>query len=243
MENLNCNYCDKHFNFREIHDKHVVVCEYLYQSRSQRHHEIESIENLPSQQELFNLVQSLSLQCKILTEKVAKLETKNTYRVKSNVNAFLQNSPIPKELFDVWIKKMKISSKNLEEIFENDLTYGMKSCLSDRISNEGLTNIPIRAFKEKSGVLYIYTDDENEKKEQNQNTWIMCPKEKISLIIDEINNDVVRAFCDWQSNLVELNYDQQIACSIKISGSKIKKDKQINDIKAHILHMIQVSLV
>ena len=237
MENINCEYCDKHFNFKELYDKHRVACEFFYQSRRQRHREIESIEKLPSQQELFHLVQSLALQCKILTEKVSKLEANSTYHIKRNANGFLQNAPVPKELFEIWIKKFEINLKHLKEIFEYNLTNGIKKCLSDRISNEGLTNIPIRAFKEKPGVLYIFTETDN------KGNWIVCPKETFSIIIDEVNNEIIRVFCQWQSDQEEFDYDRQIACSTKISGLKINKERQIVDIKAHILSIIQISLV
>lgn len=244
MENLNCSFCDRHFNFRELYDSHRVVCEFFFQSRRQRHRELESIENLPSQYELFNLVQCLALQCKILTEKVSKLEANTTYRIKKNATGFLQNVPVPKELFNTWTKRFEIKLEHLKEIFEYNLTNGMKKCLSDRINSEGLTNIPIRAFKEKPGVLYIFTDNEEMKEENdNKGTWIICPKETFSLIIEEINDEIIRAFCKWQKDQVEFDYERQITCSSKISGLKVNKDKQIVDIKAHILSIIQVSLV
>ena len=243
MEHLNCIYCDKHFNFKELYDKHQVVCEFFFQSRRQRHREIESIEKMPSQQELFHLVQTLALQCKILTEKITKLEANNTYRIKRNAMSFLHNAPVPKVLFDYWINHFEINSKHLDEIFEYNLTNGMKKCISDRISNEGLTNIPIRAFKEKPGILYIYTDNnEGHDNDSNKARWIICTKQSFSDLIDQINNEITRCFCQWQNIQDEIDYEGQIACSIKISGLKINKDKQKLDIKAHILSIIQISL-
>lgn len=236
MESIKCLFCDKHFNFKDIYEKHRVTCEYFFQNRRQRHRQIESIEKLPSHEELFGLVQSLALQCKTLSDKVLSLESSKSYHIRKSVLCFLQNQPRPSEKFEVWIKNFLITEIHLNEIFEYNLTNGIKRCITDRINDEGLKKIPIRGFSEKVNMLYIYDGN-------SESGWSICSKESFCNMIDEVNNAVIRCFCRWQTEQDEIDYEKQISCSIKVNGSKINKEKQYIDIKGHLYTLIKKQLV
>jgi hypothetical protein len=251
MERFTCAYCDKYFMFKLIYEQHQPACEYFHQNRYQRQRNIESIEKLPSPQELFHLVQTLTLQNKIFAEKISRLEANSAHRIKRNAIGFLQKAPIPKEMFNSWIKIFEIKQNYLDEIFENNLTSGMKKCLSDRICNEGLTNIPLRAFKEKPGILYIYTDQNEEKitdpNKMNEKSWKVCSKETFAKLIDEMNNKITIFYVQWENEQenerIDLFSDKHLLCGLKVLGSKINKERQKVDIKSYILSIIQMSLV
>jgi hypothetical protein len=236
MENIKCLFCDKHYNFRDLYEKHRVACEYFFQNRRQRHRQIESIEKLPSQQELFSLVQSLALQCKTLTDKVSSLESSKSYRIRKNVINILQNEPRPTESFDTWIKSFRITDTHLNEIFEYNLTNGIKKCITDRINDEGLKKIPIRGFNEKVNVLYIFDGN-------TDSGWSICSKESFCDMINEVNDAIVRSFCKWHAEESEMDYEKQILCSIKVTGSNINKERQLIDIKGHVYTIIKKELV
>lgn len=223
-EEFNCKFCVKSFNSKEVYENHCVACEFFYNDRNR---DIESVEKLPSPQEMFHLVQHLSLQCKILTDEVNTLKINNTYRIKKDPMDFLKKAPFPIQLYDDWYKNFQVNINHLEEVFENNLTNGIKKCLNDRIISEGLCSIPIRTFKEKSGVLYIFTNDGDKK------SWVICSNDKFGIMIDFIGHEMTRAFCEWQEEQnTSIDYDRQVAYLVKISGFKINKDRQKTDLKS-----------
>lgn len=235
---INCIYCDKSFSFKDIYDKHTVVCEFFYQGRRQRHRNIECIEKIPSPQEMFELLQHLTYQNKILTEKVNRLETNHHYRIKKNADDFLKNSPVPGKTFNEWIKSFQVKMAHLEEIFQFNLTDGMKKCLDHRITSEGLKAIPIRSFKEKPGILYIYTD------EKESNSWEICSDETFRHMIELLEHEITKSFCQWTKNQEENSIDKEteMCYLLKITGVKINKDRQKSDLKSWLLSKVSVFL-
>jgi hypothetical protein len=236
-EKLSCIYCDKVFNFKEVYDKHTPACEYFFQNRRQRHRDIECIEKLPSPQEMFQLVQHLTSQVKILTQDVDRLKKNSNYSIKKKTNEYLLKANTPTQLFDDWIVLFTVNNKHLEEIFKYTLTDGIKLCFSDRISNEGLQTIPIRAFKEKVGIIYVYT---NLGDTTRQNSWEICSNEQLIRMIDLIGHEISKTFCNLEQTI---DLEQQFERLIKVTGTKINKDRQKLDLKSWILSKIQVSLL
>ena len=54
-----CKYCSKEFNFKYLYDRHIITCEFFYQSRRRQDIENNCNELLPSAQEQFKLIQYL----------------------------------------------------------------------------------------------------------------------------------------------------------------------------------------
>ena len=61
-----CDYCNRNFKFKDLYDQHTVTCEYFYKKKRDRDRETESFEQLPTQQELYKLVQNLQERISIL---------------------------------------------------------------------------------------------------------------------------------------------------------------------------------
>ena len=235
---FNCIYCDKTFSFKDIYEKHNIVCEFFYQGRRQRHRNMECIEKIPSPQELFELVQHITLQNKMLIERVNRLETNNQYRVKRNTDDFLKKVPIPEKTYNEWIKTFQVKMSHLEEVFEFNLTDGMKKCIHDRIIQEGLECIPIRSFKEKQGILYIYTN------EKENNSWEICSDESFNKMIEFVEHEITRSFCLWKKDQTDelIDKEKEMFYLLKITGLKINRDRQKSDLKSWILSKVNIFL-
>jgi hypothetical protein len=227
-----CTYCDKKYEFKDLYDKHIDVCQFLSRNRKERHHDIESIEKLPSEQEMFALVQNLSMQCKILTNEINRLKSNNCYRIKRNSIDYLKKASIPPILFEDWIRNFPMKMNHLEEVFSSGLSNGIKKCINERIFSEGLDNIPIRAFKEKKGAIYIYTKDTK---------WEICANDDIIQIIYNLSQGFSSLFCTWKDLNSTIDDEIKLDYICKLFGTKINKEKQKSDIKSFIYSQIQMS--
>jgi hypothetical protein len=98
-----CNCCDKMFHYKEFYDNRRIACNFFSQNRKQRLLQQDSYEKLPTQEEMFQLLQHLTLKCQTLTEEVDKLKKCAYSTRKRNTDVMLDNLK-PSILFDEWIK-------------------------------------------------------------------------------------------------------------------------------------------
>jgi hypothetical protein len=175
------------------------------------------------------------LQVKSLTEEVTRLKNNGNLRIKNNVKHYLKKSSPPKLLFEEWINTFIVEIQHLEEVFQFNLTDGIKKIIKDRILLEGIQSIPLRAFKEKIGVIYIFTKEGNEEK---NGSWEVCTNEKFGSMIDCISHEFTRRFCSFQI----IDEETKFSYLTKITGSKINKDRQKSDLKSFTVSKIQIPL-
>ena len=74
MSNHNCVYCSRHFKFKDIYEKHSIMCEFFYKAKRDKDRDLEEIEYMPTQQEMYKLVRHLTMQCAGLQKEVDKLK-------------------------------------------------------------------------------------------------------------------------------------------------------------------------
>lgn len=176
------------------------------------------------------MIQDLALQCNILSECVNHINRSRpiTHRVIDS----LKKMPTPPIYFDDWMKTVTIRTHHLHHVYNFDLTDGIKRYIDDRIIEDGFDNIPIRAFKEKLGTLYIFN---------RPGSWDICTQEKLNQYIRYISHQYI-------IELVRSENVQQSALDVymyrlgKISGHGANLHRQHSYIKSFILSKIYVSL-
>ena len=109
----------------------------------------------PTIEELYTIVNNLVSENTKIKEELRQLRQLITTQPKKP-NQLLTNTPIPKMVFQEWVKTFKVTPKHLERVFIFDMMEGLKSCLQEYITTEGVHNIPIRTPPERRHVLYIY---------------------------------------------------------------------------------------
>lgn len=224
-----CSYCDKRFHYKEFYDKHRIACEFFTQNRKQRLLQLECYEKLPTQDEMFQLLQHLTLKCQTLAEEVEKLK-KSAFSIrKKNIDLFLDTLK-PSMTFDDWIKLFEIDTKCITEIFNGNLTDGIIHCIRVRMDKNG-TVIPIRAIKEKPGVIYIFEEDD----ETHLHKWNVCSNDKLSYMVDNIIHEVGKFYCNWKIEQHNIDMDTELSYMAKISGLKSNKNKQLQEVKSWII--------
>jgi hypothetical protein len=238
----NCIYCDRYFHFKDLFDRHRPTCEYFYRSKRERIHSMEAIEALPSQQDLFRLVQHLTNTVRQLEGDMVKLKDQVNIRVKKSILHKLSQQGPPTCDFFVWIKTFPVKIQHLEEVFQplNGLIDGIKLCVSDRIASEGILNVPIRSYQEKPGILYIYSIDPVDGAK-----WRACPGEAWPRLMDAIAHEFTRAFCVWEdqhSAAIHADKDRHIIYLVKITGPQAVKERQKQTFKSWLIDMAKGTL-
>ena len=229
MTQYSCICCDKKFHFKEFYDNHRVACEFFSQNRRKRIQTMEINEKIPSQEEMFRLLQHLSLKCQILTEEVDKVKKTSSISRKKSTESLLETLK-PKVTFDEWVASFDVKDDCIQEICNKNLTDAIIKCIQDSFVDEN--NVaPIRSFKENPGIIFIYQEDE-----QNQlHKWIVCSNEKLSSMIEIIKHEISKVYCVWREKQNDIDIDLEMMYLVKISGLKNNKNKQLHEVKSSII--------
>lgn len=227
MTSYDCSFCDKKFHYKRFFDNHRIACEFFNQTKKLQN--FDDDDNIPSQRDMFKLLQHLSLKCHNLTEDVEKLKKCAFSSNKKTIGSILCSIK-PVTTLDEWVKTITVSNECITEIFNKSLTDGIIKCLSDRIEYEDINFIlPILAFK---GVLYVYTDDEDNTK------WDICSVNKFNSIIEIIKHEIVKFYCNWKEKQPSVDCEIEMVHVTKITGLRINRNKQNIDVKSWLASRI-----
>lgn len=183
-------------------------------------------------EKLYTLVNNLVSENEKIKEELRQLRQLITTQPKKP-NQLLTNTPIPKMVFQEWVKTFKVTRKHLERVFIFDMMEGLKSCLQEFITTEGVHNIPIRTPPERRHVLYIYN------LESSCPTWSVCDMDDMMVIIDQLTLQFDIAFCEWDEENRERmqstqeEKDKYNVYMLKIEGKDFRKykDKHRNELR------------
>ena len=182
--------------------------------------------------EIKKMVQQLSQECKFLREEMNEMKLYTSYYIKKDILKFLKTYCLPIIPYKDWYKGFLIDDSYLSIVFANNLTEGIKKCICDLITSDDIHSIPLRSFKEKPGTLYIYS---------NEIGWEICSSSQFSSWIDFIMHSFLKVFILYETSN-KLEDEVKFDYFIKISGTKIKKERQNTELKKFVLSLISVSL-
>lgn len=217
-----CSFCDKKFHYKHFFDNHRIACEFFSQTRKLHYNDEDEI--MPSNKDMFKLLQHLSLKCHILTNDIEKLKECAFQSNKKTAESIL-NNVTPLISFDSWIKTFKVDNDCILETLNNDSTDGIIKCVRDSIQcKDSNFIIPILSIK---GILYAYVLDEN----TNVCKWDICTTKIIDYFIEFIKHEIVKFFCHWKDKQPSMDCDTEMMYLTKVTGSRINRNKQNITIK------------
>jgi hypothetical protein len=185
-----CCFCKREYKEKFNYDRHKVCCEFLSKTRREQLNEMDQIEKLPTQKEMYMLIQELALRNEKLEKELAKL--KHVQKQKINILEWLNsvNSPNPNLSFMDWVLQVVYPEiKNiLETVYQSSLTNGMTKLFDNIIENGETNTIPIRAFENKTNVFYIYT------KNTNGFEWKIISNDEFNRVLSKICHQFVVQF-------------------------------------------------
>jgi hypothetical protein len=240
-----CLYCDREYKIFDNYRKHQIPCEFFHKTRKERCQDRESLENVPSQRAMLRIIQDLALRCNRLETEVRNLKNVVASKKRKEVVEYLNHLPSPEMTFQNWTEQQNIEFHHLECVFEKNLTEGLKMCIGDQIPENALKlTIPISAFEQRPGVMYIYDDSDNIP------TWKKMEAEVFEKWITTLSHRFLQYFIEWQSdNLDRLSTDQDkednIMYMIKVNGGRnpvLEKERRISELKKWLFSKIQIPI-
>lgn len=193
LSGYHCNFCVRTFKEKFNYDRHILCCEFFHKTERERNNEFEFMDSLPSQIQMYRLIQELALRINRLEKDNRKLL--QSQKRKINILDWLNgNNKQPSIIFYTWFTGIvyKNISAYLEDVFHNDLTTGIIHLFDNILDNSEPDKIPIRAFDNKPNVFYIY-DFRNQKiidSESGENTpiWTTLSISEFNMILQRLSH-------------------------------------------------------
>jgi hypothetical protein len=182
---------------------------------------------------MFKLLQHLTLKCEALTYEVDKLKSCACKLRKKTCELLLEGIK-PSVSFTKWVKSIVVENNCITETFNNNLTDGIIKCIRNKIEDNDSKQVivPIRAFKEKPGVVFIF-----EKNEDNESyEWTVSSNEEIASMIKIIRHEIGKFYCIWKESQRSFGIETEMLYLTKLSGLKVNKNKQFQDVKSWIIN-------
>jgi len=234
-----CGYCRKSFTRKNFYNKHVVLCESLHKSKYKSNCDAEEKLSLPSQMDLYKIVLDL-------TEKYDKLnnemKTLRNYvertKKKINILEWLNENYKNIDLFDNWIKTIKISDSQLENTFKFGYIDGVYLILQHNFPLNNVEKHPIKSFDQKRNIFFSNTAE----------GWIMMEETNVMNIIRNINCKLMIKFSEWKKEheeQIENNdrfYDKYVDYMKIILGGNLTKEQSYKKIKHKLYDYLKCDL-
>jgi hypothetical protein len=217
-----CKYCNRHFRFKDLHDQHIITCEYFYRSKRQRERDIDLLETVPTAQEQFKLIQHLTQKLAHVENELIKLKTMTVARKRKAILEWLNSAsgPKPEATFQTWYKATPVTFDHLQPLFDQDITEGMKHCLRDYCACR-TPPIPICAFAQKPGTIYVWSAGDTP---DSVVQWRMLDAVMYTKWIDRVAHRFLETFLKWQMEnshrirATEEDKDRNISNMHKLNG-------------------------
>ena len=201
-----CKFCVRNFKEKFNYDRHILCCEFLHKSVRERNNEVEIIESLPTQIQMYKLIQELAIRINRLEKDNRKLL--QSQKRKINILDWLnENKKQPSIIFSAWLSGIVYQNivNQLEIVFQDDLTKGIIRLFDNVISDSDSDKIPICAFDNKPNVFYIY-DFRNQQMtdtDSGDNTpiWMVLSVSEFNMILKRICHRFLVEFKkNWYDN-------------------------------------------
>lgn len=253
-----CKCCPRKFKYKDLYNQHIVTCEFMHTRIKETEREAEAYEELPSQQNMYKLIQHLALQCSKLQEEVGRLKTSSNIRKKKMISDWLTgpSNLTPTITFLDWASKLQVTQTYLDKVYRENLTEGMKKCIESYLDQTDV--LPFRAFSQKPNILYVYMDNnmdnkEDKKEDNNQDNkqdsteskvWKVLSTEDLIRWVNRIALRFLQEFTEIQSRQFDIIFsnnderDKNIRFMIKINDGKTSEERRALEIKRWLIPKI-----
>lgn len=228
-----CIYCSRTYKLKDNYEKHVKPCEFFHKSQLQSQDDFcLSVETLPTQREMFDLMKSLALKCSDLEKEVVHLKQIVNVRQKKQILEWLNtNRTVLPYTFTEWYSNIEVTMEDLEKVFQYDLDNSIQHILQHKI--DGLKGIPVCGFSQKTNHLYIFDIIPDEKAK----AWKSITSTDIEKMISFISRKIMQKFLVWQKENQQVlsasqqSKDREIIYMMKVNGPRITDEKRNSEMK------------
>jgi hypothetical protein len=187
-----CMYCEKEFVYFKKLTEHKLICQYIYNEKS-NHAEFD-ISPIISIQQVYTLLPLLINKINNLENEVSELKVKlkrRDKRVEFDILNWLKTSITPTVYFEDYIKHINIMETHFEYFKENDFIEVLGKVIENFIERQENKTIPIFYGEGKIRKLYVYLQNDG---------WCELNDECIKIIIRIIHKNLLNHICEWRDD-------------------------------------------
>jgi len=236
----NCKHCNREYKEKFNHDRHIQTCEFLSKSKREQDNEIDAFEKVPTQREMFLLIQELSIRINKLEKENALLKNSVKGREKRKFSDILLQIPKPSMELNSWVLILLDSvDQYLDTVFKKDLCRATIDLFVKTIDDK-VNEIPLRAYDIKPNALYTYDSEK----------WIQLSNEDFDKILARISHRFLvefnRCWCIVNKEKIEKTEEYQKMYTeyyLKIlGGDKVSDDIRYKKIRCAIYNTIKKNI-
>lgn len=248
-----CDYCNKIYKIKNAYNRHVAVCNIMQKSKRERDYENECGGAALSYRELYEVVQTLAMKYNQLEKKFDKMSSWiNSNKQKLNVLDWLNANKKINLYFNQWVERLEIIRDDMENVFKYGFVEGLRFIIQRIFPltsiNSGHDDMPIRAFDQKDGVLFVYNIGLTFNVDGVQGgEWNTINNEQFDNLFNKISKGLLCQLKFWQdenrerlftSGFTEI-YMENVK---KITGGDLSKDQQCSKFKTMLYNHIKINL-
>lgn len=241
-----CHHCNKEYKTRKNLEKHLLLCEIFYNSKTTRLLDDDDAP-IPSPKKMYQLLVELSQKYNRLEEKVDEI---NKWVIKKkkkiNVLEWLNTNITPETIFENIIDKIIVTDEDIEFLFNNTFMDTLNKIFTrtfnTHFQKEEKEYIPIFAFTQKVNMFYIYNTTNLETK------WIELNRENLIRLMNKIHMKISKAFYNWkQVRTTEIKGCDKLStiCNktqVKIMDIEFKQDAVLGKIKSILYNILKTDM-
>ena len=248
-----CEFCGKCYKTIVNLNKHILLCEVVNRCVNKPGTIDKSInENLPSQETMYKIIESLAMKYNKLEEKMEQLQKwVDKKKKKINIIEWLnENDKIhPLYYFDSIIDKLHITQTAVDFLFSNSFYDTVNEILSNYYNNHNNNNcnqennsIPLFAFNQKANLIYVFN------KNDAQSLWKELSKDQLVDFLDKIQTKITRCLKEWKKiNEDKVRNDNKYSelyskTIIKIMDVKFNNETTVTRYKSLLYNKIKVDM-
>ena len=194
-----CSICNKVFSSLTRCENHEIRCNAIHYCKTEMH----DINEPPNNKELFAMIKILYRENKELKKQLSFVKRGEKIQKQQEIIEWL-NENIKHEIdFNTFISRIESNIQNIEQIFTNGYKNATSNLISDKYSsifNDDFSIfMPLYAFTQKEGMLYIYTD----------NKWSILQNNDWDKICVSIKQRQLISFEEWKEDNITNIYDER----------------------------------
>jgi len=216
------------------------MCSITSKSIDERKKETEMLEKTPSIHQLYEIIKQLVQKNDMLEKKVEKLSVwVNNNKKKINVIDWMNEHQNLNTAFDNWLNSLDITKDDMELVFNYNFVEGIRFIIQRIIPNIVDGNVPIKAFDQKDGVIYIYNGTEQ--------GWVIMPPEVFERFFVRITKGLLTQLKLWQDvnrhRICDNGFTEIYIDNVKkITGGDLTKEQQYTKVKKMLYNHIKINL-
>lgn len=240
-----CEFCGKCYKTIVNLNKHILLCQVVNRCVNKTETINKPIiENLPSQETMYKIIESLTMKYNKLEEKMEELQKwVDKKKKKINIIDWLNDNDKlkPSYDFDSIFDKINITQTAVDFLFTNSFYDTVNEILTNFYNSN--QEIPLFAFNQKSNLIYVFN-----KNTEQQSLWKEITKDQLVDFLDKVQTKITRCLKEWKKiNEDKVRNDNKFSelyskTIIKIMDVKFNNETTITRYKSLLYNKIKVDM-